>query len=70
VSRDLSRATYSPTSRARTVPICTDYVGTQAFDLARADYAFLVDSARRSTRAFLLEYDQLHSVTPVAGAAD
>ena len=58
VSRDLSRATISPTDRARTVPICTDYVGTRSFDLGPADYEFLVESARRSTRAFLLEYDQ------------
>ncbi len=70
VSRDLSRATYSPTSRARTVPICTDYVGTQAFDLVRADYAFLVDSARRSTRAFLLEHDQLRATGPERESAD
>lgn len=64
VCRDLSRANYSETDRARTVPICTDYITTQSFDLVRADYEFLLDSARRSTRAFLLEYDHAHR-TPV-----
>ncbi len=58
VSRDLSRAAFSPTDRVRTVPICTDYVTTRSFDLVPADFEFLVESARRSTRAFLLEYDQ------------
>jgi len=58
VSRDLSRATVSPEERSRTIPICTDYVTTRSFDLVAADYEFLMESARRSTRAFLLEYDQ------------
>lgn len=58
VSRDLSRATFTPSDRDRTVPICTDYVTTRSFDLVAADFEFLVESARRSTRAFLLEYDQ------------
>ncbi|MGB2977688.1 MAG: patatin-like phospholipase family protein [Propionicimonas sp.] len=58
VSRDLSRTTFSPSDRARTVPICTDYVTTRSFDLEPPDFEFLVESARRSTRAFLLEYDQ------------
>lgn len=58
VSRDLTRANYTPTDRARTVPICTDYITTQSFDLEARDYEFLVESARRSTRAFLLEYDE------------
>ena len=58
VTRDLSRADSSPTDRMRTVPICTDYVTTRSFDLEAPDFEFLVESARRSTRAFLLEYDQ------------
>lgn len=58
VTRDLSRAALSPGDRSRTVPICTDYVTTRTFDLEPADFEFLVESARRSTRAFLLEYDQ------------
>jgi len=58
VTRDLSRAALSPSDRGRTVPICTDYVTTRSFDLVAADFEFLVESARRSTRAFLLEYDQ------------
>lgn len=58
VTRDLSRANYSPADRDRTVPICTDYVTTQSFDLVKADYEFLLDSARRSTKAFLLEHEQ------------
>ena len=58
VTRDLSRAALSPSDRSRTVPICTDYVTTRSFDLVAADFEFLVESARRSTRAFLLEYDQ------------
>ncbi len=63
VSRDLSRATYSPSDHLRTVPICTDYVTTRSFDLEPPDFEFLVESARRSTRAFLLEYDQQGQAT-------
>ncbi|MGB7962032.1 MAG: patatin-like phospholipase family protein, partial [Propionicimonas sp.] len=58
VSRDLGRAAFTPGDRSRTVPICTDYVTTRSFDLEPADFEFLVESARRGTRAFLLEYDQ------------
>ncbi|MBK8459948.1 MAG: hypothetical protein IPL43_06990 [Micropruina sp.] len=57
VSRDLSRATVTPQERARTVPICTDYVTTRSFGLVAADLAFLIESAKRSTRAFLLDFD-------------
>jgi arachidonate 5-lipoxygenase len=57
VSRDLSRATLTPEERDRTVPICTDYITTRSFDLVAGDLAFLIESARRSTRAFLLDYD-------------
>lgn len=57
VSRDLTRATYTPMDRVRTIPICTDYVTTQSFDLTPPDFEFLVESARRSTRAFLLDYE-------------
>ena len=64
VSRDLSRATSSPGDRVRTVPICTDYVTTRSFDLEPVDFAFLIESARRSTKAFLLEYDQQQRKTP------
>ena len=46
--------------RLRTVPIGTDYVGTQTFDLEARDMEFLLESARRATKAFLLEYDSLH----------
>ena len=58
VTRDLSRASFSPSDHFRTVPICTDYVTTRSFDLEPPDFEFLVESARRSTRAFLLEYDE------------
>ena len=57
VSRDLTRATYTPMDRVRTIPICTDYVTTQSFDLPPPDFEFLVESARRSTSAFLLDYE-------------
>ncbi len=58
VSRDLTRATYTSADRMRTVPICTDYVTTQSFDLTPPDFEFLVESARRSTRAYLLDFDK------------
>lgn len=60
MSRDLTRANHAPGDRERTIPIGTDYVTTQTFDLASQDLEFLLDSARRATRAFLLEYDELH----------
>lgn len=70
VSRDLTRANYTSMDRARTVPICTDYVTTQSFDLEARDYEFLVESARRSTRAFLLEYDAEHAQDGAAASQD
>ncbi|MGM0384653.1 MAG: patatin-like phospholipase family protein [Actinomycetota bacterium] len=63
VTRDLSRANSAPADRVRTVPVCTDYVTTQSFDLVAADFEFLLDSARRSTRAFLLEHEEKRSGT-------
>ncbi|MEZ5116620.1 MAG: patatin-like phospholipase family protein [Candidatus Nanopelagicales bacterium] len=60
MSRDLTRANHTPDDRARTIPIATDYVGTQTFNLEPRDMEFLLESARRATKAFLLEYDSLH----------
>jgi hypothetical protein len=57
ISRDLTRANFTSQDRVRTVPISTDYVTTQSFNLEARDLEFLVESARRSTRAFLLEFD-------------
>jgi len=59
MTRDLTLANHNPLDRARTVPINTDYVGTQTFDLEQADLDFLVEVARRSTKAFLIEFDTL-----------
>jgi len=70
VTRDLSRANYSPADRERTIPICTDYVTTQSFDLVAADYEFLVDSARRSTKAFLIEHEHLRAAAALGEPGD
>lgn len=59
MTRDLTRANYDPADRARTIPINTDYVGTQTFDLQQADRDFLIETARRSTMAFFAEYDEM-----------
>lgn len=49
----LRKVSLRPEDRHRTVPIDTDYVGTADFDLQDADRAFLLETGRRATRAFL-----------------
>lgn len=49
----LRRVTLHPEDRERTIPIDTDYVNTADFDLEPADREFLLETGRRSARAFL-----------------
>lgn len=48
----LRRVSLHPDDRERTVPIDTDYVSTTDFQLEVLDREFLLESGRRSTRAF------------------
>lgn len=44
--------------KSRTIPIDTDYIGTADFDCVEADFEFMIESARRQTRAFLKRLEQ------------
>ncbi|MCA9490647.1 MAG: patatin-like phospholipase family protein [Myxococcales bacterium] len=48
----LRRVSLVPDDRTRTVPIDTDYVSTTDFELDARDREFLLETGRRSTRAF------------------
>lgn len=52
----VSRMNLHPDDVDRTVPIFTDYVTTADFGLEPDDYAFLVESGRRATAAFLRQH--------------
>ncbi len=53
----MRRLTLHPEDRPRVVPIDTDYVSTADFHLQPDDQAFLLETGRRATRAFLAQRD-------------
>ncbi len=57
----MRRVTLHPEDRDRTIAIDTDYVSTADFQVEPHDQAFLLETGRRATQAFLAHH---HGVTP------